>query len=130
MICPNDGAGMRQVKVMSHYGQAIVLEQCAKCGGIWFDESELYRAKQGEAARIEMLDVEELRSPAAIQNASLLCPRDGAVLSRFQDRYFPGDIILERCPSCNGVWLNRGQFTRYQEYREALKRPKEKSPRG
>jgi Zn-finger nucleic acid-binding protein len=126
MICPNDNIEMHQVKIISHYGQPIILEQCEKCGGIWFDESELYRAKQGEAEKIELLDPEILRNPTTIESPRLICPRDQTVLSQFTDRYFPKDIILERCPSCNGIWLNRGEFTKYQRFRQELKRPKEK----
>jgi Zn-finger nucleic acid-binding protein len=118
---------MHQVKITSHYGQPIILEQCEKCGGIWFDESELYRAKEGEAEKIESLDSESLRNPTKIESSTLICPRDQAVLFQFTDKYFPRDIILERCPLCNGVWLNRGIFTKYQRFRQELKRPKERS---
>jgi Zn-finger nucleic acid-binding protein len=121
MICPNDSAEMHQVKIISHYGQPIVLDQCEKCGGLWFDESELFRAKQGEAEKIESLDSELLRNPVSIENPTLVCPRDQAVLFHFTDKYFPEDIILMRCPSCSGIWLNRGQFTKYQRYRREVK---------
>jgi Zn-finger nucleic acid-binding protein len=126
MICPNDRTEMHPVQVASHYGQTILLEQCAGCGGIWFDEAELFRTRQGEARRIEHLDAGMLRAPSQITSAELHCPRDGAALFRFTDKHFPDSIILERCPSCRGVWLNRGDFTRYQEVRQArLTQPKE-----
>jgi Zn-finger nucleic acid-binding protein len=128
MFCPNDGTEMHQVKIIAHYGQPIILDQCEKCGGIWFDESELFRAKQGEAEKIELLDEEKLRTPTRIENANLLCPIDQAALFRFTDKYFPEDIILEHCPSCTGIWLNRGIFTKYQRFRGDLMRPNEKSP--
>ncbi len=118
MICPNEKTEMRPVQIESHYGQTIMLEQCGGCGGIWFDESELFRARQGEARRIEQLDVAMLRAPSEIRDAELRCPRDGAALFRFTDRHFPEGIILERCPSCHGIWLNRGDFTRYQDARQ------------
>jgi Zn-finger nucleic acid-binding protein len=125
MICPNDSTEMHQVKITSHYGQPIVVDQCGECGGIWFDESELLRAKQGEAEKIESLDSELLRSPSNIENPTLVCPRDQMVLFHFTDKYFPEDIILMRCPSCSGIWLNRGQFTKYQRYRQELKQSQE-----
>jgi len=128
MFCSNDGTEMHQVRITSHYGQPIILDQCEKCGGIWFDESELFRAKQGEAEKIELLDAEKLRTPTMIESSNLLCPIDQAVLFRFADKHFPRDIILERCPSCNGIWLNRGMFTKYQKFRDDLMRPNEKGP--
>jgi Zn-finger nucleic acid-binding protein len=128
MICPNDNIEMHQVKIQSHYGQPVILEQCGECGGIWFDESELYRAKQGEAEKIELLDSEMLWALSTIENTKHICPRDQTELSRFTDRYFPEGIIVERCPVCSGFWLNRGEFTKYQKARQELLRPKEKSP--
>jgi Zn-finger nucleic acid-binding protein len=121
MFCPVDKIGMHRVKIISHYGQPIELDQCEICGGIWFDESELFRAKQGEAEKIELLDVSSLKNPSMIENSTLTCPRDQAVLYQFNDKYFPKDIILARCPKCKGIWLNRGLFTKYQRFRQELK---------
>jgi Zn-finger nucleic acid-binding protein len=128
MLCPNDSTEMHEVKIVSHYGVPIIIDQCEKCGGIWFDEAELFRAKQGEAERIETLDAEILRTPATIENSTLLCPRSEVKMRRFTDRYFPQDIVLVRCPLCHWIWLNRGAFRKYQQFRQGLMRPKKKSP--
>ncbi len=128
MICPNDGTEIHRVKIVAHYGKPITVDQCQTCGGIWFDEAELFRAKQGEADRIEMLDADIIRAPSMIHKSELLCPRDRAVMVQFVDRYFPQDIILVRCRLCRGIWLNRGVFTKYQRFRQGLlQRSQEKS---
>jgi Zn-finger nucleic acid-binding protein len=127
MFCPNDSNEMHQVKIVGHYGGPIFVDQCEKCGGIWFDESELFRAKQGEAERIEVLNAGILRTPTAIENSELICPRDEAAMHRYTDRYFPQDIVLVRCPLCRGIWLNRGIFTKYQQFRQELMRSKKES---
>jgi Zn-finger nucleic acid-binding protein len=49
-------------------------------------------------------------------------------MHRFTDKYLPQDIVLVRCPLCHGIWLNRGMFTKYQQFRQELMRPKKKSP--
>jgi Zn-finger nucleic acid-binding protein len=128
MLCPNDRTELRQVKTVGHYGGPIIVDQCEKCGGIWFEESELFRAKQGEAEKIEMLNTGILRTPSTFENSTLICPRDKAAMHRFTDKYFPQDIVLVRCPLCHGIWLNRGMFTKYQQFRQELMRPKGKSP--
>ena len=131
MNCPNDNAEMRPVKIISHYGQPIFVDQCVSCGGIWFDESELFRAKQGEADKvdeIDMVDADSLRSPAEIKNA-LVCPRDGARLFRFTDKQFPATLALVRCPSCRGIWLNRGGFRDYQKNRAGLMEARKAVPK-
>ena len=125
VICPNEKTEMRQVKTESHYGQTIMLEQCTTCGGLWFDKSELYRTRQGEAEKVELLESEILRVSSRIESTVLLCPRDGERLVRFSDRFFPKGVILERCPACEGFWLNRGEFTNYQRVRQERQRPKE-----
>jgi len=125
MKCPNDNTEMSQVKIEGHYGQPILLEQCKECGGIWFDETELFSARNGEAEKIEVLDSKSLWTPANMVKRTLRCPLDNSELFRFKDRYFLKGIILERCLSCNGIWLNRGDFTKFQQARQKLKRPKE-----
>ena len=127
MLCPNDSTEMHQVTIVSHYGGPIIVDQCEKCGGIWFDESELFRAKQGEAEKIEALNIKILEAPSTIVHPNLICPRDQTAMNRFTDKYFPQDIVLVSCPSCHGIWINRGTFTKYQQFRQKLM-PKKKSP--
>lgn len=125
MNCPNDKNEMHQVRINSHFGAPIFLEQCPQCGGIWFDESELFRARQGEAYRIELIDEESLKVDSALENIASVCPKDGTELKRFTDDYFPEGIIVERCPQCSGFWLNRGEFTKYQDARKDLLKQQE-----
>ena len=125
MICPNENIEMKQIIVESHYGQTVILDQCPECGGIWFDCFELYSVKQGQAENIELLNVDTLRASSLIENHELLCPRDSVKLDHFSDPFFPEDIIVARCPVCNGFWLNRGAFIKYQDYRQSLKKPRE-----
>ena len=127
MLCPNDNAEMYEVRVDSHYGLPVWLDQCPKCGGIWFDKSELFMAKHGEAEKVDLLDTVLLSKKSVMQTAKLICPRDNTELVRFTDRYFPQDIVLVRCPVCDGMWLNRGEFKKFQTVRRELQRSREKS---
>lgn len=127
MFCPNDNTEMHEVRVQSHYGLPIFLDQCPTCGGIWFDKSELFMARHGEAEKVDLLDTALLSNKSTIQTAKLICPRDKTELVRFTDKYFPQDIILVRCPVCDGMWLNRGEFNKYQTVRQELQRAREKS---
>lgn len=40
------------------------------------------------------------------------CPRDRSVLV---NENYEGDVHVDRCPSCNGVWLQRGELEAIQE---------------
>jgi len=128
MFCPNDSNPMHQATVPSHYGQPVIIDQCGSCGGIWFDAFELYKVKQGEAVSVEAVNSDSLRTLSDIDQPTLLCPRDKTKLVQFDDPKFPREIILTRCPKCQGFWLNRGVFTQYQEARQKLMRPREKTP--
>ncbi len=125
MKCPNEQADMREVRLSSNVGQVFIVDQCAKCGGIWFDRFELYRAKDGESQRLETFDTDAFRNAAEMVNPVRRCPRDDAELLHFNDRYFPSGIIVERCPKCDGFWLNRGEFTKFQKARQELRGPRE-----
>lgn len=128
MICPNDGTHTHPIAVPSHYGEKITIDQCKNCGGLWFDAFELYKVKPDADELVEDLDAASLRLTSEIENTSLRCPHDKAGLFRFEDSRFPSDIVLMRCPVCQGFWLNRGEFTKYQASRQKNKQPEEKSP--
>jgi Zn-finger nucleic acid-binding protein len=125
MLCPNENIQMVPVKIEAHYGQIILLDQCPQCGGLWFDKLELYRAKLDQAEKIEKLDAALLNNTTVMQNSKLICPQDRMELIRFNDSYFPQGIIVAKCPVCDGFWLNRGEFTKYQKARLAAKQPRE-----
>jgi Zn-finger nucleic acid-binding protein len=125
MNCPNDNTPMHQVTITANYGQPLYLDQCDCCGGIWFDESELYRARQGEAEKVDLIDTYILTTSTPVENAVHCCPRDNTKLERFTDPNFPAGIFVERCPCCNGFWLNRGEFTKFQHARQEMVKTKE-----
>lgn len=120
--CPECGVEMNEVYISSHYGIKIILEQCPKCGGLWFDDDELYMAKEGSAKDIDnKLDACKLRQPTNLTNPNLLCPKDGEKLKPLTDKYFPQNIKVEICPKCASFWLNCGEFIEFQEYRKKTK---------
>lgn len=109
---------MSEVKTESHYGVPILLDQCPRCGGIWFDKEEPLVIKHGEAAKIDLdLDVNALTKAKVFKKQVLSCPKDSTSLTVFKDPFFPKELIVERCKRCGGFWFNRGEFKNYQDYR-------------
>lgn len=126
MNCPYCHEPLHDVKIESHYDATIILNQCAKCGGIWFDKLELFSSKRGEAEEIDKLDEKKLGENTQLESNELYCPRDNTKLKLFQDPYFPKSIQVESCPTCGGFWFNRGEFAQFQEEREKrIAKPKE-----
>jgi Zn-finger nucleic acid-binding protein len=106
---------MNEVTAHANPGQLIILDQCPKCGGIWCDKWELFPIRTDEAARLEIADEKLLREPQPIDDQkTIYCPRCTANLLAAKDPALPPDLQLRRCLKCDGIWLNRGQFTRFK----------------
>ena len=118
MQCPECKVKMQEVKTSSHYGIPIVLDQCQKCGGTWFDKGELYRTKHGVAQKIDkLLNIKKLSEFSVFEKKNLICPNDSSKLKLIKDRYFPQHIQIETCQKCGGFWFNHGEFAKFQNSR-------------
>ena len=115
---------MKEVSARANPGTLIVLDQCAKCGGIWCDKWELFPVGPEEAERLDPLDEELLQAPVALKKETLYCLRCGDRLRVFQDPSLPPDIQLQRCRRCDGIWLNRGQFGRFKRLQRRTREEK------
>lgn len=128
LSCPGCGSPLKEVYAEAHYGRYLLLDQCPDCGGIWFDSWELYYLKEGEANRLDPVDSEKLLTLTAFKKGPDQCPRCQAELEPFHDPNLPKDAKIERCPKCNGLWLNRGELHRYADYKAGLRERQEDRP--
>lgn len=115
LTCPQCAAPMNEVKAPATTGYLIVLDQCPRCGGIWCDRWELYPITAAAAAQLDSVDQPALRQPVAPADEQLECPRCRARMRRFRDPMLPEDARIERCPNCDGMWLNRGELRRLKD---------------
>lgn len=118
VLCPNGDGNLRPVTAPGRLGSAILLDQCDRCGGIWFDRFELYQIDEREAAGIDSLDTSALRSPRGRQDHPL-CPQCRSPLSVFRDANIPKNIQMLICDACGGFWLNHGALLDYAGFRQA-----------
>lgn len=122
MKCPNCKIEMREIKSKSHYDAPVILDQCLQCGGLWFDALEMFTIKHGEsksledAIDVEMVNVGKLKEQKVLKSDDFMCPRDGFKLEPFKDLNFPKEIKVESCYECGGFWLNRGEFSQFQDH--------------
>lgn len=112
--CPHCVVEMNEVSAATSVGYSIVLDQCPRCGGIWCDRWELYPLSAAAADGLDPVDQAALLQPAALTNDQLECPRCRARLRSFRDPSLPRDARIERCPNCDGMWLNRGELRRFR----------------
>jgi Zn-finger nucleic acid-binding protein len=126
--CPVCSIDMKQVSVRADPGRLIVLDQCGRCGGIWCDKWELFPIATEEAKRIDPLDDALLKERLPLPLKTFYCPRCADRLQIFHEPLLPGDVQFQRCRRCEGIWLNRGDFSRYKDFQQktrAIKLPAE-----
>ena len=75
------------------------LDVCPKCGGAWFDKDEI--TKISGSREIERMIVEY-----AGGDSSLACPHCGRKMVNRP----VGDIKLDVCAKCKGVWFDLGEI--------------------
>ena len=87
--------------------QAIEVDRCKTCGGIWFDNHELIPLLHERRADLAAL---RGRSDArGVNQKHGQCPRDSADLIRVSSA-LGRSVILDTCPECQGIWLDGGEF--------------------
>lgn len=86
------------------------MDDCPDCGGTWYDDDELRRAKDAEARVLDWLDFEFWRQEQDFRPSSCAnpCPRCAGALVEL--RYGRTEVEIDVCPSCRGIWLDRGEF--------------------
>lgn len=98
--------------------EGVLLDFCDKCQGVWFDRGEV--AEYVDLAE----DVPDLeRALSAATPSHLACPKCKTDMQRFQ--YTPeAPLIVDRCPNCQGVWLDRGELHALDGIADRLESPK------
>ncbi len=114
--CPHCAVTMDQVTAHARSGYGLLLDQCPRCGGIWCDRWELYPLDVAEARRLDPLDEDRLHAGPRPPASPGRCPRCTSPLRPFHDPALPPDARVERCPVCDGMWLNRGDLARIKQH--------------
>jgi|GEM_PF-766500 len=99
MNCPKCKIGLRSETIAG-----LQTDFCSRCAGVWLDSGELSKILGVSNDLPEQIKNSELKP------TSLNCPRcENKKMDRFV--YHPeARIILEKCPSCEGLWLDKGEF--------------------
>jgi Zn-finger nucleic acid-binding protein len=94
----------------------VVVDRCACCGGLWFDNDEI-----GEVLgrTPEVRRVETTVPPEGDQVKELTCPRCTDVPLRALPMSEQGARArtVFRCASCSGTWVDRGELRAYEDPR-------------
>jgi Zn-finger nucleic acid-binding protein len=103
MDCLKCDGKLRQVEV-----DGVMVDQCERCAGIWFDSGELARV-------LGMKSVEALKSLAhghpGDDTKRGSCPRCSGQGKLVQVASLISDIHIDTCAVCGGQWLDGGELS-------------------
>ncbi len=105
MKCPKCSMEMRNSTI-----EGIEIDDCANCGGIWFDEDELRKAKDRTDADLRWMDFElwKHEDRFRVSAESVKCPKCRVGMAAII--YGETGIEVEHCVKCRGLWLDGGEF--------------------
>ncbi|MGE0490232.1 MAG: zf-TFIIB domain-containing protein [Vulcanimicrobiota bacterium] len=105
-----------QDTIMLDYGDdesALVIDSCPECFGLWFDGEELSRFFQSPRLSQHILEedaIPDVPSPSR--------PAETRTCPQCQTPLRPsllGDVNLDYCETCQGIWLDHGELNRVVE---------------
>lgn len=115
MLCPICSVELQKTNVE---GDGLVaLDICPSCQGAWFDHGELTRLDESIWTNVERHAFHDREG----DHQSAICPKckeamfDGRPMEFPLDPLSPADapdLIVDRCPSCFGFWLDHGELER------------------
>ncbi|HEQ71512.1 MAG TPA: hypothetical protein ENN69_03405 [Spirochaetia bacterium] len=88
-------------------GPDLVVDRCARCGGIWLDSGEFETLVKLGAFYITHLD--KPAETEAERNPERKCPKCKVPLSIMKYEKMP-DVELDVCPKCGGLWCDAGEL--------------------
>jgi hypothetical protein len=110
-ICPTCGNSLNEYSIFS-----MGFEGCSKCKGLWLVKDELRRLKNREDGSLRWMNDEienmEKTSVVATQRPCVKCKTAKMVSVIFGK----SSILIDWCPQCHGMWLDRGEFEGITKY--------------
>jgi Zn-finger nucleic acid-binding protein len=79
----------------------VPFASCRHCEGVWLSREVI----EGRS-RAVLPDVDAHTGKAAALNTNRRCPQCGVSF----DREKFADVVIDMCPKCGGVWLDRGDY--------------------
>jgi len=88
----------------------VEVDICPQCGGIWLDRGELEKLGAKDNSELDTLrsalGVDETKAPPIPSDHTSPCPVCEGSLHEHQ----LGNIQVDICDSCRGIWLDKGEF--------------------
>lgn len=93
----------------------LEIDSCPECFGLWLDREELKELLQRPELTQRLAEDNSPQPSPAARSSSRLCPRCHQELSEST----LGEIFVDVCMRCRGIWLDQGELTRaVEQYRQ------------
>lgn len=94
-----------------HRFDEITLNECGRCGGIWFDAGQLDQLKEITDPDLRWLDIDFWKSLTEFEvtHHPLKCPHCQRVyLTKIREKHTDTSVLT--CNQCHGIWVERNQL--------------------
>lgn len=112
--CPKEDQVTLQDGVLA---PGLAAQCCPSCGGAWILPENYADWRQGRVDPNAPLQVSVLPfsleandQPSALDNRAALCPDCKHYLVRGRLNLRNASFFVERCPNCQGIWCDRGEW--------------------
>ena len=101
--------------------EGVAIYNCGTCGGHWLSQARLdviinrREYEMPEPVKQKMIELAD----ASNTTGPLTCHTCGKTMLKEQFKHWP-EIQIDRCPKCNGLWLDRGELEKCQIFWEYL----------
>lgn len=100
--------------------EGIIVDTCPNCQGEWLDKAEILlinKAREEVFSEEEKAKVKGAREVVITEikqpEKSIVCPRCNVSLQVLNYAYSTG-VIVDRCPKCEGLWLDKDELEHIQ----------------
>ncbi len=111
MFCPECNHQLSPITVPTR-GNALVLDYCGQCGGIWTDHAETNFFESTDLATVEAILP---KNPTKELNGTLTCPHDKTLLEQMEHESVPMGVTVRHCPTCGGNWFPSGELKKFKK---------------
>lgn len=109
ILCPRCNKSLNEIVLKSHYGTPVKLDMCNSCGGIWFDNFELWFVAK-TALRNSIINTSV---DLTLYRLNPNCPKCKLSLFLLKDYSIPKTIQIWRCSTCNGNWIDNSSLFQF-----------------
>lgn len=107
---------MVEEALRSRHGQAVAVDLCFTCQGIWFDDRESLRLSPAATLKLFTLIGEHADRSQPSPGGAATCPRCRAPLRTTSDMQRHTRFEYQRCPAGHGRWTSFYSFLREKDY--------------